>query len=136
MEFYTRSVSLLSDRTDAHGRHVCLICQEPIDLDGLEALQLQCACRGDLALRHRVCATQWVTIKGSNSCEVCGEEIANIEAPVAGMDLPESSAAAAAVLRQRDALMKCAIQQYRRPTLVKRVLRRMGRFVCCFMPRG
>ena len=47
-------------------RQVCLICLdalEPEDFESGEAIVLECACRGELALRHRTCAEKWARVK-------------------------------------------------------------------------
>lgn len=46
---------------------VCLICLDPLleeDFRSGRAISLQCACRGDLAVRHRECAVKWVQVRG------------------------------------------------------------------------
>ena len=35
-----------------------------------EAIQLECHCRGDVAMRHHACAVKWAHVKGDN---ICGE---------------------------------------------------------------
>ncbi|XP_062179663.1 uncharacterized protein LOC133884322 isoform X1 [Phragmites australis] len=41
-------------------------------------VRLGCGCRGELAAAHQRCAEAWFSIRGSRSCEICGETAANI----------------------------------------------------------
>lgn len=43
-----------------------------------EAIQLECECRGDLALRHHSCAVKWAHVKGDNICDICKQPIKNL----------------------------------------------------------
>ena len=45
-----------------------------------EAIQLECDCRGDLALRHNSCAVKWARVKGDNVCDICKQPIKNLPA--------------------------------------------------------
>ena len=45
-----------------------------------EAIQLECECRGDLALRHHSCAVKWAHVKGDNVCDICKQPIKNLPA--------------------------------------------------------
>lgn len=45
-----------------------------------EAIQLECECRGDLALRHKTCAEKWARVKGDNVCDICKQPIQNLAA--------------------------------------------------------
>lgn len=45
-----------------------------------EAIQLECECRGDLALRHNSCAVKWARVKGDNVCDICKQPIKNLPA--------------------------------------------------------
>ena len=45
-----------------------------------EAIQLECECRGDLALRHNTCAVKWAHVKGDNVCDICKQPIKNLPA--------------------------------------------------------
>lgn len=45
---------------------MCLICLDALELEDFEsgeAIVLECACRGELALRHRTCAEKWARVK-------------------------------------------------------------------------
>lgn len=71
--------------TDGGGGPVCLICLDPLtteDYDRGEAIQLQCKCRGDLAMRHKTCAARWAGHKGDNVCDICKEPINNLPEPI------------------------------------------------------
>ncbi len=71
--------------TEQGGGPVCLICLEPLtteDYDKGEAIQLQCKCRGDLAMRHKTCAARWAGHKGDNVCDICKEPIQNLPEPI------------------------------------------------------
>jgi hypothetical protein len=73
---------------DRRGNPVCLICLEEMTADDFKtgrALALQCACRGDLALRHKECATKWAQVKddgrgGIPTCELCKQPVRNLPA--------------------------------------------------------
>jgi hypothetical protein len=59
----------------------CLICLDalnPEDFESGEAITQACACKGDVALRHRRCAVQWSAVKRSTVCDVCRAPIANL----------------------------------------------------------
>ncbi|KAI8464472.1 MAG: hypothetical protein J3K34DRAFT_491441 [Monoraphidium minutum] len=59
----------------------CLICLDavaPGELEAGEALHQDCACKGDVALRHARCALQWARVKRSAVCDVCRLPIANL----------------------------------------------------------
>ena len=59
----------------------CLICLDalsPEDFASGEAITQRCACKGDVALRHRRCAVQWARVKRSTVCDVCRAPIANL----------------------------------------------------------
>eukprot|EP00884_Botryococcus_braunii_P006267 jgi/Botrbrau1/15641/Bobra.4_1s0026.1 len=65
----------------AMGQGTCLICLEnvgPEDFESGEAMQLDCACRGEMAVRHRSCAEKWSKVKGDRVCDVCKKEIKNL----------------------------------------------------------
>jgi hypothetical protein len=60
---------------------ICLICLEmltPEDFQSGEAIQLECSCSGDIALRHLTCAIEWNNAKGNLLCEVCKQLITNL----------------------------------------------------------
>lgn len=50
------------------------------DVQAGEAIQLECECRGDLALRHQSCAVKWAHVKGDNVCDICKQPIKNLPA--------------------------------------------------------
>ena len=52
----------------------------PIVPQAGEAIQLECECRGDLALRHNSCAVKWARVKGDNVCDICKQPIKNLPA--------------------------------------------------------
>ncbi|KAH7438157.1 hypothetical protein KP509_04G002800 [Ceratopteris richardii] len=56
---------------------VCRICFDILDEKG-EAMKLECACKGELALAHKNCALKWFGIKGNRTCDVCGQEVQNL----------------------------------------------------------
>lgn len=63
------------------GYPTCLICLDqltPDDFESGEAMQLDCRCKGDVALRHRQCAEKWSRIKGNTICDVCKAPILNL----------------------------------------------------------
>lgn len=62
---------------------ICLICLEmltPEDFQSGEAIQLECGCSGDIALRHLTCAIEWNNAKGNLQCELCKQLITNLPA--------------------------------------------------------
>lgn len=62
----------------------CLICLDPLteqDFASGAAIRLECSCRGDLALRHRECATKWSEVKGDRTCDVCRSVVENLPEP-------------------------------------------------------
>ncbi|KAL0028755.1 hypothetical protein WJX79_005101 [Trebouxia sp. C0005] len=70
-------------RSPSGTQPVCLICLEnltPEDFEAGEAIQLECECRGDLALRHHSCAIKWAHVKGDNVCDICKQPIKNLPA--------------------------------------------------------
>lgn len=59
----------------------CLICLDtltPQEFESGEAMYQACACKGDVAARHRHCAVQWSLVKRSTVCDVCRGNIANL----------------------------------------------------------
>ena len=59
----------------------CRICLEEVSEEELasgEAIYLECACRGNNALRHKACAERWAAVKGDTTCEVCGKTVGNL----------------------------------------------------------
>eukprot|EP00775_Hariotina_reticulata_P011441 gene11441-11587_t len=65
----------------AVGFPTCLICLDlltPEDFETGEAMQLDCRCKGEVALRHRQCAEKWSRVKGSTICDVCKSPILNL----------------------------------------------------------
>jgi len=73
-----------SSRGSPSSQVVCLICLEPLteaDFESGEAVQLECKCRGQAAMRHLSCALRWVKVKGDLVCDICKSEIKNLPAP-------------------------------------------------------
>eukprot|EP00879_Flechtneria_rotunda_P009722 GHRR01010171.1.p1 GENE.GHRR01010171.1~~GHRR01010171.1.p1 ORF type:complete len:347 (+),score=117.32 GHRR01010171.1:2-1042(+) len=63
------------------GYLTCLICLDHLtsqDFESGEAMQLECHCKGEVALRHRHCAEKWSRVKGSTICDVCKAPIMNL----------------------------------------------------------
>ncbi len=55
---------------------ICLICLEvltPEDFEAGDAIALQCACKGEVALRHRKCAIEWSHV-GTGAGGTCSAE--------------------------------------------------------------
>ena len=48
------------------------------DFSSGEALTLECACKGELAMRHRACAIEWSNFKGDLMCDICKHQIRNL----------------------------------------------------------
>ncbi|PSR95077.1 E3 ubiquitin-protein like [Actinidia chinensis var. chinensis] len=42
------------------------------------AIELGCACKGDLANAHKQCAETWFKIRGNTTCEICGATALNV----------------------------------------------------------
>ncbi|KAL6757799.1 hypothetical protein V8C86DRAFT_2613644 [Haematococcus lacustris] len=60
---------------------ICLICLQlltPEEFASGEALQLQCLCKGEVALRHKACVIAWTNVKGNLQCDICKATIANL----------------------------------------------------------
>lgn len=77
----------------------CLICLDPLTKEDFEtgaAIALACACRGDLALRHRACADRWAAVKGDRVCDVCRVPVANLADPPPRRDEAADALAAGA----------------------------------------
>ncbi|KXZ45454.1 hypothetical protein GPECTOR_54g195 [Gonium pectorale] len=77
---------------------ICLICLEvltPAEFESGDAISLQCACKGEVALRHRKCAIEWSHHKGDVVCDVCKQPIANLP------PIPEEVLAAREAARRR-----------------------------------
>eukprot|EP01026_Neomeris_dumetosa_P008920 TRINITY_DN1291_c0_g1_i4.p2 TRINITY_DN1291_c0_g1~~TRINITY_DN1291_c0_g1_i4.p2 ORF type:complete len:354 (-),score=46.72 TRINITY_DN1291_c0_g1_i4:740-1801(-) len=77
----SRGLSRVGSRSE---QLVCLICFGPLvseDFETGEAIQLDCSCKGDVAMRHRSCAIQWSKVKGDNVCDICKKPILNIPTP-------------------------------------------------------
>ncbi|CAN6867212.1 unnamed protein product [Brassica oleracea] len=43
-----------------------------------EAFNMECMCKGELALAHRECTIKWFTIKGNITCDVCKQDVKNL----------------------------------------------------------
>eukprot|EP01025_Chloroclados_australasicus_P019325 TRINITY_DN2053_c0_g1_i1.p2 TRINITY_DN2053_c0_g1~~TRINITY_DN2053_c0_g1_i1.p2 ORF type:complete len:395 (-),score=57.06 TRINITY_DN2053_c0_g1_i1:639-1823(-) len=77
----SKGMSQVGSRQD---QPICLICFEPLlaeDFESGEAIQLQCSCKGDVAMRHQQCAIRWSKVKGDNICDICKKPILNIPTP-------------------------------------------------------
>lgn len=46
-----------------------------------EAMSLGCQCRGEMALRHRACATKWSRVKGDGNCDICKAQVQTLSSP-------------------------------------------------------
>lgn len=71
----------ITSKGSGNQQPVCLICLEnlgPDDFESGEAMQLDCQCRGELAMRHRICAEKWSRVKGDRMCDVCKAPIMNL----------------------------------------------------------
>eukprot|EP00850_Spirogloea_muscicola_P022190 SM000281S10758 [mRNA] locus=s281:84733:86484:- [translate_table: standard] len=66
---------------------LCRICLAEV---GKEGMQMECACRGELALAHRLCAFKWFGIRGNRTCEVCGVEVRNLPVTLVRLAAPPS----------------------------------------------
>mmetsp|Transcript_3980 Transcript_3980/g.11563 ORF Transcript_3980/g.11563 Transcript_3980/m.11563 type:complete len:399 (+) Transcript_3980:162-1358(+) len=73
---------------------MCLICLEPFteeDFNTGEAMSLGCQCRGEMALRHRACATKWSRVKGDGNCDICKAQVTNLPTPTPRAASPSGS---------------------------------------------
>ncbi|CAF1792359.1 unnamed protein product [Brassica napus] len=43
-----------------------------------EAFNMECMCKGELALAHRECTIKWFTIKGNITCDFCKQDVKNL----------------------------------------------------------
>ncbi|GIL58217.1 hypothetical protein Vafri_13331 [Volvox africanus] len=90
------------------GFPICLICLEvlePEDFESGDAISLQCACKGEMSLRHRKCAIEWSHHKGDVICDICKQGIANLP-PIP----PEVLAAREAARRRRQPAFNTAAE--------------------------
>lgn len=69
----------------------CRICIEPLTIHSAGAVQLDCACRGDIGLVHRKCAARWFATKNSTVCDVCRRPVTNVRPSVAELLLVVAS---------------------------------------------
>lgn len=67
-----------ADTVSVQAVHVLTSSNYPCVLQAGEAIQLECECRGDLALRHNSCAVKWARVKGDNVCDICKQPIKNL----------------------------------------------------------
>ena len=74
--FYVNAHFLMSIETPAQAPVLRPFCYTQAG----EAIQLECECRGDLALRHKSCAEKWARVKGDNVCDICKQPIKNLAA--------------------------------------------------------
>uniref|UniRef100_A0A0D3EI73 RING-CH-type domain-containing protein n=1 Tax=Brassica oleracea var. oleracea TaxID=109376 RepID=A0A0D3EI73_BRAOL len=56
---------------------LCRICMVELGQDS-EAFNMECMCKGELALAHRECTIKWFTIKGNITCDVCKQDVKNL----------------------------------------------------------
>ena len=63
----------LASDADAHPP-LCRICHDDVLFPSSEGLQLDCKCRGPLALVHTRCALIWFRSRGDSKCEVCDSD--------------------------------------------------------------
>ncbi|GIM13315.1 hypothetical protein Vretimale_16452 [Volvox reticuliferus] len=92
----------------AGGFPICLICLEvlvPEEFERGDAISLQCACKGEVSLRHRKCAIEWSHHKGDVICDICKQVIANLP-PIP----PEVLAAREAARRRRQPAFNTAAE--------------------------
>ncbi|GLI65730.1 hypothetical protein VaNZ11_009334 [Volvox africanus] len=90
------------------GFPICLICLEvltPEEFESGDAISLQCACKGEMSLRHRKCAIEWSHHKGDVICDICKQGIANLP-PIP----PEVLAAREAARRRRQPAFNTAAE--------------------------
>lgn len=56
---------------------ICRICLLGLH-EGGETLNLECRCKGGLALAHTACAVKWFSIKGNSNCDICNNQVRNL----------------------------------------------------------
>ncbi|KAH0861686.1 hypothetical protein HID58_089947, partial [Brassica napus] len=56
---------------------LCRICMVELGQDS-EAFNMECMCKGELALAHRECTIKWFTIKGNITCDFCKQDVKNL----------------------------------------------------------